>query len=330
MNVKPTYDKSILEFIRKDFTALNKNLTVEEAMLKIRKEGVGERVVYFYAIDDNEKLVGVVPTRRLLTSKLDTKIEDIMVNRVAALPSTSTVYDACEFFITYKFLAFPVIDNEKRIIGVIDINIFTEEFLSTEPDIEERQRINDIFETIGFNINEVKNATPFKAWKVRFPWLLATISSGIICAFLAGMFETAFEESLIIAFFLTLILGLAESTSIQSMTLTIQALHTVQPALRWYIKTLLKELKTAILLAVSSSLIVTTIILMWKKDEIAAFVIGLSVILVFINAAFWGISIPSFLHKKNLDPKISAGPITLATTDIFTIIFYLGLATIFL
>lgn len=328
MNLKPTYDRQIIEFTRKDFTALNKNLTVEEALNKIRSEGAGERIVYFYAVDEEGKLVGVLPTRRLLTAQLNDKLEDIMFKRVAALPSTATVYDACEFFITYKFLAFPVVDEERKIIGVIDINVFTEEFLSSEPDIEERQRINDIFETIGVNIVEIKNATPLKAWRLRFPWLLATVTSGIVCAFLAGLFETTIEESIIIAFFLTLVLGLAESTSIQSMTLTVQALRSVQPTIKWYFKSLIKELKTSFLLSLTCGAIVSVIIIMWKKDLNSSLVIGLSILLIQVMAAVWGVSIPTFLHKNNLDPKISAGPITLAVTDITTIIFYFGLATI--
>ncbi len=328
MNIKPTYDKLVTEFARKDFTVLNENLTVEEALRKIRNEGIGERIVYFYAVDDEEKLVGVLPTRRLLTAPLDTKLEDIMVKRVAALPSTATVYDACEFFVTYKFLAFPVVDEYRKIVGIIDVNIFTEEFLSSEPDIEERQRISDIFETIGVNINEIKNATPLKAWKLRFPWLIATVSSGTLCAFLAGMFETTIQESIIIAFFLTLVLGLAESTSIQSMTLTIQKLHTAEPDIEWYFKNLFKELKTTLLLALSCSIIVFFIIILWKNDLVSAVVIWLSIILIQIIASFWGFSIPSFLHKKNLDIKISSGPITLAITDIFTILFYLQIASI--
>lgn len=330
MNIRPTYDRPIIEFARKDFSALNKNLTVEEALQKIRNEGVGERIVYFYAIDDEEKLVGVLPTRRLLTSQPNLKLEEIMVNKVAALPSAATVYDACEFFVTYKFLAFPIINEERKIVGIIDVNLFTEEILNLEPDIDERLRIDDIFETIGFNINEIKNASPIKAWKIRFPWLLATVSSGTVCALLAGLFEATLSESLIIAFFLTLVLGLAESISIQSMTLTVQALHTLQPSLKWYLKILSKEIKTAFLLAFSCGLIVSLIILIWKNNLTAAVVVGISILSVQLVAAFLGISIPSFLHRRNLDPKISAGPITLGMTDVFTILFYLGIASVLL
>ncbi len=325
-----TYLQPVTDYIRKDFSALNKNLTVEEALNKIRNEGVGERIVYFYVVDDEEKLVGVLPTRRILTAQPENKIEEIMVNRVAALPSSSTVYDACEFFVTYKFLAFPVVDDAKKLLGIVDVNLFTDELLSIDADIDDRQKFDDVFETIGFNINEIKNASPVKAWKIRLPWLLATVTSGTICAILAGMFEATLAESLVIAFFLTLVLGLGESVSIQSMTLTVQALHTAQPNLKWYSKNLFKESQTAVMLGLSCGAIVALVIIIWKGAVIAGVTVGLSIVLVEMIAAFWGLSVPSILHKTKLDPKIAAGPITLALADISTIIFYLGMATVLL
>ena len=113
MHDKQTYHQPVLEHARKDFTALDKNLSVDETLKKIREEGLGERIVYFYVVDNEKKLIGVLPTRRLLTGKPEQKIEELMVKRVAALPKTATVYDACEFFVTYKFLAFPVVDEER-------------------------------------------------------------------------------------------------------------------------------------------------------------------------------------------------------------------------
>lgn len=330
MEEKHKYHLPVTEFARKDFKSLNKNLTVDEALRKIREEGIGERIVYFYVVDDEEKLVGVLPTRRILTASLEKKIEEIMVDRVAALPNSATVYDACEFFVTYKFLAFPVINEERKLIGIVDVNLFTEELLSLDPDVDERQKFDDVFETIGFNINEIKNASPVKAWKIRLPWLLATVTSGTICAIFAGMFEATLAESLVIAFFLTLVLGLGESVSIQSMTLAVQALHLAQPNLKWYLKNLWKESQTAFMLGLSCGIIVSFIILVWKNAVISGITIGLSIVFVEMMAAFWGLSVPSLLHKIKLDPKIAAGPITLALTDICTILLYFGLAALFL
>lgn len=324
MQDKQTYRQPVLEIARKDFTAINKNLKVDDAFKKIREEGVGERIFYFYVVDDENKLVGVLPTRRLLVGGLEQKIEDLMVKHVAALPKTATVYDALEFFATYKFLAFPVVDEERKMLGVVDVNLFTEELLNAE----EPEEVNDVFEEIGFKISEVKNASPFKAWRYRFPWFLSTITGGTICALLAGMFEATLTESILIAFFLTLMLGLGESISIQSMTVTIQTLHTAQPSLKWYLKNLLKEIQTAALIGLSSAILVGLIIFIWKSSLISAAVIALSALLVQLIAALLGLSVPSALHALKLDPKIAAGPITLALTDVFTILFYLGLTTL--
>ncbi len=326
MNEEHSYHQPVLNFARKDFTVLNKNLTVDEALEKIRTEGVGERIVYFYAVDDEKKLVGVVPTRRLLTGKLEQKIEELMVKRVAALPSSASVYDACEFFVTYKFLAFPVVDAERKIVGIVDVNLFTEELLN----VEEPEEVNDVFEEIGFRISEIKNASPTKAWRYRFPWLLTTITGGTICALLAGMFEATLTESIAIAFFMALMLGLGESIGIQSMTVTIQTLHSAQPSWKWYLKNVLKEIQTASLIGLSSAALVGLIVFVWKGSLITAVVIALSVLGVQLIAAVVGLSVPAALHGFKLDPKIAAGPITLALTDVFTILFYLGLATIIL
>ncbi|MHB8929459.1 MAG: magnesium transporter [Melioribacteraceae bacterium] len=334
MQDKHLYRQLVMEHARKDFTALDKNLTVDETLKKIREEGVGERIVYFYVVDEEKKLVGVLPTRRLLIGKAEQKLEEIMVKRVAALPSTSTVYDALEFFATYKFLAFPVVDAERKIIGIVDVNLFTDELLEEKDSDEEgeieTQNYDSIFETIGFRISEVKNASPLKAWRIRLPWLFATVTSGTICALLTGMFETTLAESLIIVFFFTLVLGLGESVSIQSMTVTIQALHTSQPSLKWYLKNFLRETQTALLLGLSCAAIVSLVVIAWKGEIAAAFVIGLSVMAVQLIASVWGLSVPALLHKLKLDPKIAAGPITLALTDICTILFYFGLAKMLL
>ena len=326
MNNKPAYSQPIIEFARKDFKTFNKNLTVEEALTNIREVGIGERIVYFYTVDDEEKLVGVLPTRRLLTGKNEQKLEELMVKRVAALPISATVYDACEFFVTYKFLAFPVVDSERRIVGIVDVNVFTDELL----DVEEKEEVDNVFESIGFTFSEVKNASPLKAWRHRFPWLLATIMSGTISAILAGYFRATLAHSLVIAFFLTLMLGLGESVSIQSITVTIQTLHSSHPSLKWYLKTLYRETQTALLIGLSCSIIAFSMVLFLKHDMRSAVVIGSSIIVIQFTGAILGLSVPSALHAFKLDPKIAAGPIALAVTDVCTILIYLGIASMLL
>src|SRR5256886_10904066 len=137
-----------LEYARKDFPLLQAGASVEKALETIRREGIGERVIYFYAVDERGRLVGVVPTRRLLTAAPATALREIMVPRVIALPAEATVLEACEFFVLYKFLAFPVIDAERRVIGIVDSDVFMESVLESDQDETEVAR-DEFFEALG-------------------------------------------------------------------------------------------------------------------------------------------------------------------------------------
>src|SRR2546422_5311764 len=145
----PDFNSLIVEHARKDFPLLDATMNVAEALDRIRLEGVGERVIYFFAIDTDERLVGVLPTRRLLTAPLETRLEEIMVRRVVAIPASATVLEACEFFVLYKFFAFPVVDNKRRVVGVVDVSLFAEEMLEMGEREEERRSVahmaDDVF-----------------------------------------------------------------------------------------------------------------------------------------------------------------------------------------
>jgi magnesium transporter len=319
-------NEPVLRFVRQDCTTLAGDLTVEQALAAIRSRGVGEKVIYFYVVDEAQRLVGVVPTRRLLVSPLNQRLDEFMIRNVIAIPETATILDACEFFALHKFFAFPVVDAGRRVVGVIDVSLFTDEVF----DIAEREQMEGVFEAIGFRVSEVRNASPLRAFRFRFPWLLTTIVSGTFCAFLAGAYKLTLAKSLVIAFFLTMILGLGESVGIQSMTVTIQALRNQKPSRRWYFLTLRREISTALMLGAACGLLAGLIVFLWQRDEPAAFVIGVSVCFCLCAACVTGLSVPTLLHALKLDPKIAAGPITLALADIFTLLFYFSMAKYFL
>lgn len=319
-------DHPILSVARKDVALLNRSMTVHAALDTIRSNGIGEKIVYFYVVDDENRLVGVIPTRRLLTGQLDQRLDDIKIGNVMTIPHTATVLDACEMFAMHKFLAFPVVDDERRVVGVVDVMMFATEVF----DITERGRATDIFESLGLRLSHIQNAGMWRGFRVRFPWLLATIGSGTVCALLASVYAITIEKSLALAFFITLVLGLGESVSAQSMTMTIQVLRTMRPNLTWYFAAVRREAGTGLLLGTCSGLAVGLIVLAWNNTPTMAFSIGLSIGMTMIAACFVGLTIPTVLHALRLDPKIAAGPITLAIADIFTLIFFLGLATLLL
>lgn len=316
----------IMNVARRDFTKLRPEFTAQEALDYIRREGVGEKIVYFYVVDKDDRLKGVLPTRRLLAAPLNQRVSELMISKVIAIPQTATVMDACDLFILHKLLAFPVVDERRRMAGVVDVGVFTDEVF----DVAQRAQWDEVFEAIGFRVSQVKDASPLRAFRFRFPWLLATITSGTMCALLASAYEITLAKSLVLAFFLTLVLGLGESVSMQSMTITIQTLRSAQPTIRWYVRTLYRDASTAILLGAGCGTIVGLIVWLWRGTGTAAVSIGASILLTLVASCVLGLSIPALLHALKLDPKVAAGPMTLALADIFTLLFYFSLAALLL
>ncbi|PYK13534.1 MAG: magnesium transporter MgtE [Verrucomicrobia bacterium] len=324
----PDFNAPVADHARKDFPLLRAGMTVGEALERIRREGVGERVIYFYAIDEQQRLVGVVPTRRLLTASLETPLRQIIVPRVVAVPATATILDACEFFVLYKFLAFPVVDEQRRVVGIIDANLFAEEILAVGEGTAQEvgspvtQASPEFFEALGFHIEQIRGASPWRVFQFRFPWLLVTVAGGTVSAILAGFFEATLARSLVLAFFLTMVLGLNESVSMQSMSVTIHALRSAQVTWHWLATAFRRELVTAILLGAGCGLVVGLVVWLWRNNGAAAFVIGGSIALSLVTACGFGLGVASLLHRFRLDPKIAAGPITLALADFFALVIY--------
>ena len=315
-----------MRYARQDFPIIRDNLSVGEALGVIRRTGVGERLIYFYVLNDSGQLVGIVPTRRLLSALPSAGVSDIMIRNVTAVPHDATVLEACEMFVKHKFLAFPIVDEEQRIRGVIDIGFFTEETI----DLAERQHIEDVFQLIGFGLEQIKGRSAVGVFRYRFPWLVATMASGTICALLAGAYEATLAQALILAFFLTLVLGLGESVSIQSMTVALQNLHFGKPSWRTYLDWLQQEAATTALLGSACGVIIGAVAYGWRGEALPAAVIGISIVLAVMMAGLLGTSIPTLLHTFREDMKIAAGPVTLALTDIMTLLFYFNAAALLL
>ena len=267
-----------------------------------------------------------MPTRRLLTASLEMPLSEVMVRRVVAIPAAATVLDACEFFVLYKFLAFPVVDEQRRVIGIIDASLFAEEILEAG-ESEDRHRPAEtvgpeFFEALGIHIEQIRGASPWRGFRFRFPWLLVTVTGGTLSAILARFFEATLARSLVLAFFLTMVLALNESVSMQSMSVTIHALRSISVTSGWLASAFRREVITALLLGVACGLVVSAIVFMWRNDLAGGFVIGGSIAISLVSACVLGLGVPSLIHRFKLDPKIAAGPVTLALADFVALVIY--------
>lgn len=303
------------------FTTLPAQQSVGEALADLRAQQLPEAIIYFYVLDQDGKLVGVVPTRRLLMAAPDQRIDQLMLGRVVAIPAAATVEVACEFFVLHKFLAFPVVDPERRLLGVVDVGLFTDELL----DVAEKQSVDDVFQLVGVHLARGK-ASPWASFRNRFPWLLCNIGGGTACAVLSGFYEPLLAAQLVLALFVPVVLALAESVSMQSMTITIHGLHAARVDWRSLLEGVWSELRAALLLGLACGGSVGLIAHVWKGKPAVALAIGGSIALAVVTACLLGVLLPTAVRALRGDPRIAAGPIVLATADLATLLFYFNLS----
>lgn len=316
-------EESISALIRRDFIVFEASWTVEEALKTLReKTDKADDILYFYIQDARERLLGVVPVRRLLISEPATRLDSIMIQRLVTLREETTLMEACQAFVQHRFLSLPVVNADRRLIGVLDATRVNNEII----DFSEKQASDEMFERIGVRLEATKDASPWSAFRFRFPWLTATLISGTTCAVLASLYEITLAESIILTFFLALVLGLGESVSMQSMTVTIQQLRIQKPNFRWAAYWFPREFLTAMLIGLTCGSIVASIVGIWRQNIREMIVIGVSICLTIIIACLIGRLVPFALHALKLDPKVSAGPLTLGLADIFTLLIYFNLA----
>ncbi|VTS08302.1 magnesium transporter [Tuwongella immobilis] len=308
--------------VRRDYYALYPEQTVEEALATMRAFPPTGRIIYFYVLDNDHRLQGVVPTRRLLLSALEAKISEIMIRNVITIPGSATVMEALEFFGRHKLLAFPVVDEFRRLIGVIDVELYTDE-------LEEIGKPNSdqVFQLIGMTLGKAQQANPLIAFRGRFPWLLCNVGGGLLAAFLSGIYDDTLQwHSAVLALFIPVVLALAESVSIQSVTLALDTLRHDQPTWKKLFKRLLNEMQTGLLLGLGTGILVAVTALIWKGlPDVASCILG-GILGGVTAAALLGIAIPNVLRLLKRDPQLAAGPIALAGTDMVTLLVYFNLA----
>jgi magnesium transporter len=317
-----TLNDPVTKHMRGDFTQLRIEQTVAQALAQIRECQPQGRIIYFYVTDADGRLQGVVPTRRLLLSGPDTLLDSIMVRQVIAIPETASVLDACEFFTLHRLLAFPVVDDDQHLIGLVDVDLYTEELT----DLDRRQGSDELFQLIGVHLTTAQQARPLVSFRRRFPWLVCNVVAGVLAAFLSGVYEHELQKVVALALFIPVVLALAESVGIQSVSLTLQFLRGQRPAWAAMAPKAASELMTGLLLGSSCGVIVAAVALVWLGNLSVAICLVGGIAGGVAAAAVLGLSVPYLLHLVQRDPHVAAGPIALASADMVTLLIYFNLA----
>jgi magnesium transporter len=313
-------NQPIREHMRTDFVALEATLTVDAALKQVREKQPAGRIVYFYVTSADGRLLGVVPTRRLLLSPTDKQLAEIMIQPVVAIPDHATVIEACEFFILHKLLAFPIVDKERRLVGIVDVELYTQELT----DLDRRESQNHLFQLIGVQLAASQRAVP-NLFRRRFPWLLTAVAGGWAAASVIGVnFETA--SSRFVLPFIPLVLALSSSVAAQSVSLALQGLQGGRRSWSTFLVRLRSELATSALLGLALAVLASMAVFFRAQGVPPILALSVSIFASVLSGGLIGIALPYLFRSINRPSQVAAGPIALAVVDIVTLLIYFAVA----
>ena len=323
-------NEPVTNYSRGDYSTLEPGWTAGEALARMRENPPPGRIIYFYVVDENQKLVGVVPTRRLLLAALDQHVKEIMIASVIAIPASATLLDACEFFTLHRLLAFPVVDAERKLVGIIDIEAYAEELAETGDGSNEPASPgprDDVFQLIGVRLTRSQQARPLVAFRGRFPWLLCNVAGGTLAAILVEVYHVELNwKHAVLALFIPVVLALAESVAIQSVTLALEAFRDSGPSWSGLARRLKAEAVTGVLLGLATGLMVATIASLWQGLAVLFLILLGGIAIGVTGAAIVGLTVPHVLRLLKRDPQVAAGPIALTCADVIVLLAYFNLA----
>ncbi|WP_339149426.1 MULTISPECIES: magnesium transporter [unclassified Sutcliffiella] len=298
--------------------------TVREVVNKLKTFAeLAETINYLYVIDENKRLVGVVSYRDLILADADEKIQDIMFSRVISVHVDTDQEEVAQVIERYDFLAVPVVDDEKTLIGIVTVDDVIDVVI---------QEANEDIEKLSASGKDIDFDTPaLVASKRRLPWLILLLFIGLISGSIISGFEATLDEVVALAFFMPMIAGMTGNTGTQSLAVVVRGLISRELDKKLVFKLVLREFRVGITIGITCAILITLIAYVWQDGNwILGVVVGSSLFLTLIIGTLAGTIIPLILYKLNVDPAIASGPLITTLNDILSLMIYFGIATAFL
>ncbi|MDP5275189.1 magnesium transporter [Chengkuizengella axinellae] len=305
------------------FVWIRSYYSVREAIDKIKAFAqIAENIYYLYVLDEQKKLVGVVSYRDLLLADIQDTVQDIMYNRVISVPITMDQEHVATIIERYDFIAVPVVDEEHRLAGIITVDDVIDVMI-TEAN-EDIQKLSASSKSIDFNTGV------FSASLRRLPWLVLLLFVGLISGTVIYSFQSTLETVVALAFFMPMIAGMTGNTGTQSLAIAVRGLVTQHMDKTSFFKLLIREIGVGLIIGTVCGILIFAISFIWQGSLILSFVISSSLFLTLIIGTLAGTIIPLILYQFKVDPAIASGPLITTLNDIFSLVVYFGLATLFI
>ena len=259
MTTKIDSKTGISSLISNDYIAVSASETVGSALklLRERRSDFQNKIAYLYVTGADGKLVGTLRVRDLLTADPNQPIHQITAKSVLHVSKGALLEEVVKIFRSYSFFAVPVTDREGRLLGIIRSEQLRQ-YLSPS------SRRN-FYQFMNFSQEEIEGEGILKIVLKRLPWLLISVTSGLVCAYILGLFIGRIESVIALILFVPIILGLAGSVGNQSAQIVIRGLQNDNLQISKLIKVLAKEVLVGIVIACVVLLLAVVIAALWRK-----------------------------------------------------------------
>ncbi|WP_027338823.1 magnesium transporter [Halonatronum saccharophilum] len=315
-----------------EYISLKKDITVKEALDRIRKVGMDKETVYsLYVTDKERKLEGVISLRVLVMSNPEDTIGKIMYDHPASVSTYTDQEDVAKLLQQQDLIAVPVVDREKRLVGIVTfddaMDIMEEE---TTEDILDKAGLSHLGKQESDRSNVLITGSLLDIWKVRLPFLVITLIGGMLAGLVIEGFEESLEAIAALAIFIPVIMDMGGNVGTQSSTIFSRALVLGQINVKNFFQHWFKEVQVGLSIGALLGIAAGVIAAIWQQIPALGIVVGLSLGLTITIATALGFFIPYVLFKLGLDQAAGSDPIITTIKDITGLFIYFFLVSQFL
>ena len=309
-----------------EYVSLRPHMTVEEAILRIRRQGVDKETIYTcYVLDKDRTLIGLVTVKDLLLAPDDEmEIQEIMQTNLIFVNTQTDQEEVARMFSKYNFLALPVVDTESRMVGICTFD--------DAMDVMEEEATEDMELMSGMTPSEKPylKSSPFELFQNRIPWLMLMMVSATFTGLIMTAFEDALAAQIALSAFIPMLMGTGGNSGSQSSVTVIRGLSLGELTFSDVGEVLWKEIRTALMCGIALALVCFGKI--WLVDRMlfgntnitlmVDLVVCLALAVTVVVAKLVGCLLPIGAKAIKLDPAVMASPFISTIVDALSLLVY--------
>lgn len=306
-----------------EFVDLKKSMKVHDAMNRIKLTGVNKETIYTcYVVGEQKLLEGIVSLKNLVLSDSHVTVEEIMKDDFIYVGTQDDQEYIAEVFKKYDLLSLPVVDNEKRLVGIITIDDIV--------DVIEEETTEDfqIMAAMAPSDDEYMSMTPFELGRKRIVWLVILMFSATLSQLIMDGNAKLLTEFTVLMGVVPMLMSTGGNAGAQSSTLVIRGITLGDIEFNDLLRVIWKEIRVGFLVGVTLGCLNFVRIMIFSKDVKLATIVGFTLIGTTMMAALMGGLLPIVAKKLKLDPAIMASPLITTITDATTLMIFFAIATL--